>query len=65
MSESMVDTLTLAGPPDEVARRLAAYDGLATAIKLTPPTHGLSPEETRQAQARIIEMISGLSGVAA
>lgn len=65
VSESMVDMLTLAGPPDEVARRLAAYDGLATAIKLTPPTHGLPPEETRQAQARIIEMISGLSGVAA
>lgn len=63
--ESMVDALTLAGPPGEVAGRLAAYDGLATAIKLTPPTHGLAPEETRRAQARIIEMISGLSGAVA
>ena len=61
----MVDALTIAGTPGQVKDRLAAYEGLATAVKLTPPTHGLAPEETRQAQARIIEMISDLAGTAA
>lgn len=60
--DAMVNTLTLAGTPGEVVARLAEYDGLATTVKLTPPTHGLAPEETRQAQARIIEMISDLAG---
>lgn len=63
--DEMVDALTLAGTPGDVRRRLAAYDGLATTVKLTPPTHGLEPAETRQAQARIIEMIPELAGAAA
>jgi probable F420-dependent oxidoreductase len=61
--DEMVDALTLSGPPGTVAKRLAAYDGLADAVKLTPPTHGLSPGETRVAQARLIELIADLGGV--
>ncbi|HVB46717.1 MAG TPA: LLM class flavin-dependent oxidoreductase [Streptosporangiaceae bacterium] len=59
--DQMVDSLTIAGTPGQVRDRLRAYDGLATTVKLTPPTHGLAPEETRQAQARILEMISDLA----
>lgn len=62
--DEMVDALTLSGTPDHVRTRLRAYEGLATAVKLTPPTHGLTAAETRQAQARILEMISELAGKA-
>jgi probable F420-dependent oxidoreductase len=56
--DEMVDLLTIAGTPDEVRSKLAAYDGLADAIKLTPPTHLVPSEVTRQSQAAILEMFS-------
>ncbi len=59
--DAMVDAVTLSGTPDEVRRRLRAYEGLADSIKLTPPTHGLSPEQTRAAQARVIDLIGSLA----
>ena len=62
--DEMVDALTISGTPAEARDRLQAYEGLATTVKLTPPTHGLAPEETRQAQARIIELIADLTGKA-
>ena len=65
VSDEAVDRLTVAGTADEVRARLAQFDGIADSIKLSPPTHGLPPEQTRAAQARIIEMISDLNGRAA
>ncbi|GGT16987.1 LLM class flavin-dependent oxidoreductase [Nonomuraea spiralis] len=59
--QRMVDLLTLSGTADQVRDKLAAYEGLAGAIKLTPPTHGVSSEETRVAQDRIIELIGDLA----
>jgi probable F420-dependent oxidoreductase len=64
VSDRMVDTLTIAGTPDEVAQRLAAYDGLVDTVKLSPPTHGLSADEIRAAQASVIELIGALDGKA-
>lgn len=61
VTDEMVDALTLAGTAEDVARKLAGYDGLATSVKLTPPTHGLAAEETRAAQQRIIKMIADLT----
>lgn len=61
VSDRMVDALTLSGTFDDVRARLRDYDGLATTMKLTPPTHGLSAEETRQAQRRLIDLIASLT----
>lgn len=56
--DEMVDALTLSGTPDEVRARLAAYDGIADAMKLSPPTHFVPAEVTRQSQQRILEVLS-------
>jgi probable F420-dependent oxidoreductase len=60
--DHMVDELTLAGTPDEVMSRIAEYDGIATTVKLTPPTHGLPAADTRSSQEQIITMIAELNG---
>ncbi|MDA0638750.1 LLM class flavin-dependent oxidoreductase [Nonomuraea sp. MCN248] len=62
VTDRMVDALTLAGTRDEVRERIAAYEGLADSVKLTPPTHGLSAAETRAAQQAIIHLIADITG---
>jgi probable F420-dependent oxidoreductase len=62
VSDSMVDTLTLSGTANEVRTRLAEYEGLADTIKLTPPTHGVSPADSRSCQDQIIDMIGHITG---
>ncbi|MEV4136023.1 LLM class flavin-dependent oxidoreductase [Dactylosporangium sp. NPDC049742] len=57
VAPAMVDRLTLTGTPDEVASRIAAYSGPAGAVKLSPPTHGLPAERTRELQERILRLI--------
>lgn len=56
--EEMVAALTLSGTPDEIRARLAEYEGLADVVKLSPPTHFVSPEVTREAQRGILEIFS-------
>jgi probable F420-dependent oxidoreductase len=63
--DEMVDALTISGSVDEVRTALARYDGVVDSIKLTPPTHGLTPDEVRDAQAKVIELIGELTGGAA
>jgi probable F420-dependent oxidoreductase len=58
VSEEMVDALTMAGDRDHVTARIAAYDGVADSVKLSPPTHGIAAAETRTAQDEIIAMIA-------
>jgi alkanesulfonate monooxygenase SsuD/methylene tetrahydromethanopterin reductase-like flavin-dependent oxidoreductase (luciferase family) len=60
--DPMVDALTLAGTPDEVMSRIAEYDGIATTVKLTPPTHGIGAADTRSSQEQIIKFIAELTG---
>ncbi|HEY8533099.1 MAG TPA: LLM class flavin-dependent oxidoreductase [Micromonospora sp.] len=62
VTDEMVDTLTLCGTRDQVAERLAAYEGKADSVKLSPPTHGLSAEDTRKAQDEILALIAELTG---
>ncbi len=62
VTDEMVDVLTLSGDFDQVAERIAGYEGLADAVKLSPPTHGIVAAETRSAQDRIIDLISHLTG---
>jgi alkanesulfonate monooxygenase SsuD/methylene tetrahydromethanopterin reductase-like flavin-dependent oxidoreductase (luciferase family) len=56
--DDMVDALTLSGTADEVQGGLGAYEGLVDTVKLSPPTHGVPPEETRRAQDEIIRLIA-------
>jgi probable F420-dependent oxidoreductase len=56
--DEMVDAFTFAGTPDQIRARLASYEGLADAVKLTPPTHFVPEEVTRLAQRNILEMFA-------
>lgn len=60
--DAMVDALTASGTRAQVRDRLAGYDGLVDSVKLTPPTHGLSADETRRAQREIIALIAEMTG---
>lgn len=61
VSDRMIDTLTLAGTPEEVADRLSAYEGLVDTVKLSPPTHGLEADEIRASQDQLIALIADLT----
>ncbi|GAA1846372.1 LLM class flavin-dependent oxidoreductase [Actinomadura bangladeshensis] len=64
VSADMIDALTMAGGRAEVAERIAAYEGLADSVKLSPPTHGLSAAETRAAQDELLALLPDLTGSA-
>lgn len=55
-TDEMVETFTFAGTPDDVRRQIRVYDGLADAIKLTPPTHLVDAEVTRLSQEQILTL---------
>ncbi|MFE3449008.1 LLM class flavin-dependent oxidoreductase [Nonomuraea sp. NPDC059194] len=59
--DHLIDPLVLAGTPEQVAERLAAYRGLADTVKLTPAGYGNAPEEIRANQSRIIALIRELT----
>ncbi|BBH71481.1 luciferase-like protein [Actinoplanes sp. OR16] len=58
--DEMVDAYTIAGTPDQCRSKIAAYDGLADAIKLSAPSYGLPAEETRHAQDRLLDLVGSL-----
>jgi alkanesulfonate monooxygenase SsuD/methylene tetrahydromethanopterin reductase-like flavin-dependent oxidoreductase (luciferase family) len=58
--DEMVDAYTIAGTPADCAARIAAYDGLADAIKLSPPSYGLPADEVRAAQNRLLELVGSM-----
>ncbi len=60
--DEMVDALTISGSPDDIRVALSRYEGVVDSIKLTPPTHGLSPDEVRAAQSQVIQLIGELTG---
>lgn len=62
VAPEMVDALTLTGSRGRVAERITRYEGLADTIKLSPPTQGLPPEETRSAQEELIGLIAEITG---
>ncbi|GGV18313.1 luciferase-like protein [Actinomadura cremea] len=64
VAAGMVDALTVSGGRDEVAERVAAYAGLADAVKLGPPTHGLGAAEIRTAQDELLALLPDLAGSA-
>ncbi len=64
VSPEMVHALTFAGTRSQVAGRIAEYEGLADMVKISPPTHGLTAEETRSAQDELIRLIADITGSA-
>jgi probable F420-dependent oxidoreductase len=62
VSTEMIDALTMAGGRDDVAARIAGYAGLADAVKLSPPTHGLGAAEIRTAQDELLALLPDLTG---
>jgi probable F420-dependent oxidoreductase len=57
--DAMVDALTLAGEPSEVRERLGAYEGLADVVKLSPLTHLVPAQVSRQGQHALLELFAG------
>lgn len=55
--DELVDALTLVGTTDQIRARLREYDGLADVVKLTPPTHHVPSEVTRNSQAELIRLL--------
>lgn len=51
----MIDAVTLSGTPDRAKEKLAAYEGLADAVKVSAPTHFVSDSITRTAQQSIFD----------
>ena len=41
---------------------LSAYEGVVDAVKLSPPTHGLTPQQTRDAQRQLIGVVADITG---
>lgn len=62
VTNEMVEALTLCGDRDQVAAQIAAYEGKADSVKLSPPTHGIGADDTRKAQNEILAMIAELTG---
>ena len=58
--DELVDQLTIAGTPDEIRERLDAYGELVDVVKVSPPTHLVSPEIIRDSQAGLLEMLGGM-----
>ncbi|MFN2614255.1 MAG: LLM class flavin-dependent oxidoreductase [Actinomycetota bacterium] len=56
--DEMVDALTLAGTPGDVRAKLGAYEGLADALKLSPPTHLVPDDAIRHMQRQILERLA-------
>lgn len=53
--DEMVDALTVSGTPERARQKLTAYEGLVDTVKLSPPTHFVSKQVTRAAQASLID----------
>ncbi len=60
--DEMISAFTISGNADDVANALKAYEGIVDAVKLSPPTHGLAPEQTRAAQQQLIGVVADLKG---
>jgi alkanesulfonate monooxygenase SsuD/methylene tetrahydromethanopterin reductase-like flavin-dependent oxidoreductase (luciferase family) len=55
----MVESIVLAGTPDEVRRRLDAMAGIADSFTLSIPFYGLAPDKAAYYTQRIAEVFYG------
>jgi alkanesulfonate monooxygenase SsuD/methylene tetrahydromethanopterin reductase-like flavin-dependent oxidoreductase (luciferase family) len=54
--DEMVARLTIAGTKDDVVAGVRRYQGLADVLKLSPPTHLVPVEVTRNCQQAVLEL---------
>lgn len=62
VTQEMTDAITLNGDRDRVIEQIGAYEGIADAVKLSAPTHGLSAAEIRKGQDEVIGLIAAIKG---
>ena len=55
VTDEMIDTLVLAGTPDEVRKKLECYEGLFETLILYCPMPWLEPEESKANHEMMIE----------
>lgn len=60
--DDMVSAFTISGNPDDIREALSAYEGVVDAVKLSPPTHGLTAQQTRDAQRQLIGVVADITG---
>jgi alkanesulfonate monooxygenase SsuD/methylene tetrahydromethanopterin reductase-like flavin-dependent oxidoreductase (luciferase family) len=56
ITDEIVETIAVAGPPEEFRAQLRRYDGLVDWVRLNPP-HAAAGEVTREQTLRIIETV--------
>ncbi|WP_110241310.1 LLM class flavin-dependent oxidoreductase [Nocardioides gilvus] len=62
VTPEMADAITLNGDRDRVIEQIRAYEGIADAVKLSAPTHGLAPQQVRKGQDEVIDLIATITG---
>ena len=55
--DEMVDVFAIAGNKDFVSESINRYTGIVDEIKLTPPTHYVTENDTRYAQKSILSLV--------
>ena len=58
VSDEMVDTFAVAGPPGEVKRKVGEYAQLADSICLSPPDQLIEPRETEHYREALLATFS-------
>ena len=56
--DEMVDVFAIAGNKEFVTESIKRYENIVDEIKLTPPTHFVTEEETRFAQKSILSIVN-------
>lgn len=54
VTEAMIDRIAVAGTAEQVADRLARYDGTVDHVIVYPPSFRLSPERCRELTERLL-----------
>jgi probable F420-dependent oxidoreductase len=62
VTPEMTDAITLNGDRDRVIEQIGAFEGIADAVKLSAPTHGLAAAEIRKGQDEVIGLIHAIKG---
>jgi hypothetical protein len=57
IDDELLDAIAIAGRPDELRDRLAAWDGVAERAILAPPWYGLDAGGLREMTAAIIDAV--------
>jgi alkanesulfonate monooxygenase SsuD/methylene tetrahydromethanopterin reductase-like flavin-dependent oxidoreductase (luciferase family) len=56
IDDRLLDAIAIAGPPDEVAERLRAWEDVAERAILAPPWYGLEPGERRAMSVALVDV---------